>query len=65
MNHSELILYAKRLLAYAQSISEEVAGPELYRQRQALADLAEASEISRRLYTALFVYIKQQEKTQE
>ena len=62
MNHPELIMHAKRLLAYAQSISEEVAGPELYRQRQALADLAEASEISRRLYTALFVYIKEKEK---
>ena len=62
MNHTELMLYANRLLTYAQQISEEVAGPELYRQRQALADLAEASEISRRLYTALFVYIKEKEK---
>jgi hypothetical protein len=62
MNHPELILYANRLLSYAQSISEAVAAPELYRQRQALADLAEASEISRRLYTALFVYIKEKEK---
>jgi len=54
----QLLIQAKRLIAYAQRVEKALQSLDSRDHQNALADVAEAGEIARRLYLAIQDYLK-------
>jgi hypothetical protein len=58
IRRKRLLTAAERLCAYSERVKGGLQSPEVRDHQAALADVAEAHEISRRLYSALEKFLR-------